>query len=173
MSKQEGNFCSKDNINNINKNFDIYFINTTSLRKRYIEITSDSCLTERDVLFLIETKLADADNITNIHHLLNYFSILFNNSNFRFSSLAIAYRCSVQIYNHEGSNGISILKFCKHSISEHVLCLALNYKKHSPTLSSLYKNFETLNSNTSLNFIIKDFNLDALMTKFMLVFVIY
>ena len=144
MSKQEGNFCSKDNINNINKNFDIYLINTTSLRKRYIEITSDSRLTERDVLFLIETKLADADNITNIHHLLNYFSMLFKNSNFRFSSLAIAYQCSVQIYNHEGSNSISILKFCKPSISEHVLCLALNYKKHSPTLSSLYKNFETL-----------------------------
>ena len=78
------------------------------------------------------------------------------------SSLAIAYRSSVQIYSNEGSNGISILKFSKPSSSEHVMHVALIYRKHSSALSSFYENLETLNNNTSLNFIIGDFNLDAL-----------
>ena len=69
-------------------------INTRSLRKHAIDITSDSRLTENDT-------------VTNIHHLLNDFSIVFNNRNFGFSSLAIAYRNSAQIYSHKGSDGIS------------------------------------------------------------------
>ena len=72
-------------------------LNTRSLRKHAIDITSDSRLTESDVLFLTETQLADAENVTNIHHLLNDFSVVFNNSNFCFSSVTIAYRSSVQI----------------------------------------------------------------------------
>ena len=47
-------------------------------------LTSDSYLTESDVLFSAEIQLADADNVTNIYHLLNDFSVVFNNSNFRF-----------------------------------------------------------------------------------------
>ena len=65
-------------------------LDTRSFRKHAIDITSDSCLTEKDVLFLTETQLADADNGTNVHHLLNDFSAVFNNSNFRFLSLPIA-----------------------------------------------------------------------------------
>ena len=53
------------------------------------------------------------------------------------------------------------MKFCKPSSSEHVLCVALIYRKHNSALSSFYENLETLNNN-SLNFIIGDFNLDAL-----------
>ena len=68
----------------------------------------------------------------------------------------------MQIYSHEGSDGISILKFCKPSSSEHVLCVALIYRKHSSALSLFYENLETFNNNASLNFIIRDFNLDAL-----------
>ena len=113
-------------------------------------------------MFLTERQLADADIVTNIHHLLNDFSVVFSNSKFRFSSLAIAYRISVQIYSHEGSDGIFILRFCKPSSSEHVLCMALIYRKHSSVLSSFYENLETLNNNTNLNFIIGDFNLDVL-----------
>ena len=105
------------------------------MRKHAIDITSDSRLTESDVLFLTETQLADADNVTNIHHLRNDFSVVLNNSNFCFSSLAIAYRSSVQIYSHEGLDGISVLKFCKPSSSEHVLCVGLIYRKHSSALS--------------------------------------
>ena len=78
------------------------------------------------------------------------------------SRLAIAYQSSVQIYSNEGSSGISILKFSKPSSSEHVMHVALIYRKHSSALSSFYENLETLNNNTSLNFIIGDFNLDAL-----------
>ena len=132
------------------------------MRKHAVDIISDSHLTESDVLFLTETQLADTDNVTNIHHLLNNISIVFNNSNFHLSSLAIAYRSSVQIYSNEESNGISILKFGKPSSSEHVMYVALIYRKHSSVLSSFYENLETLNNNTSLNFIIGDFNLDAL-----------
>ena len=91
------------------------------MRKHAIHVTSDSRLTESDVLFLTETQLADAYNVTIIYHLLNDFSVVFNNSNFHFSSLAIAYRSSVQIYSHEGSDGISILKFCKPLSFEHIL----------------------------------------------------
>ena len=40
--------------------------------------------------------------------------------------------------------------------------MALIYKKHSSALSSFYEKLETLNNNTSLNFIFGDFNLDAL-----------
>ena len=54
------------------------------------------------------------------------------------------------------------MKFCKPSSSEHVLCVTLIYRKHDSALSSFYENLETLNNNTSLNFIIGDFNLDAL-----------
>ena len=52
--------------------------------------------------------------------------------------------------------------FCKLSSSEHVLYVELIYKKHSSALSSFYENLETLNNNTSLNFIIGDFNLHVL-----------
>ena len=68
----------------------------------------------------------------------------------------------MQIYSYEGSDGIAILKFCKLPSSEHVVCVALIYRKHSSALSSFYENLEALNNNTSLKFIIGDFNLDAL-----------
>ena len=56
----------------------------------------------------------------------------------------IDYWRSVQIYSHEESDGISILKFCKPSSSEQILCVALIYRKHSSVLSSFYENLETL-----------------------------
>ena len=43
-----------------------------------------------------------------------------------------------------------------------MLCVTLIHRKHDSALSSFYENLETLNNNTSLNFIIGDFNLDAL-----------
>ena len=55
-----------------------------------------------------------------------------------------------------------MLAFCESSSSEHVLHLALIYRKHSSALSSFFENLGTLNNNTSLNFIIGDLNLDAL-----------
>ena len=55
-----------------------------------------------------------------------------------------------------------MLAFCEPSSSEHVLLLALIYRKHSSALSSFFENLGTLNNNTSLNFIIGDLNLDAL-----------
>ena len=41
-------------------------LNTRFLRKHAVDITSNSHLTEINVLFLTETQLADADNVTNI-----------------------------------------------------------------------------------------------------------
>ena len=68
----------------------------------------------------------------------------------------------MKICSHEGSDGISILTFCRPSSSEHVLCVALIYRKHSSALSLFYENLGTLNNNTSLNFVNGDVNLDAL-----------
>ena len=65
--------------------------NTRFLRKHVTDMTSDSSLTKNVVLILTETQLDDTDNVTNIHHLLNASSIFYNNSNFSFSRLAIAY----------------------------------------------------------------------------------
>ena len=65
------------------------------------------------------------------------------------------------IYSHKGSDGISILKFCKFSSSEQVLCVVLIYRKQSSVLL-FYENLETFKNITSLNFVIGDFNLDVL-----------
>ena len=62
--------------------------------------------------------------------MLNKFFIIFTNNKFRFSSLTVAYQSSMQIYNHEGSDGISKLKFCKPSGFEHVYCVSLICRKH-------------------------------------------
>lgn len=66
------------------------------------------------------------------------------------------------IYCHKGSDGISILKFCKFSSSEQVLSVVLIYRKQSSVLLLLYENLETFKNITSLNFVIGDFNLDVL-----------
>ena len=75
---------STDNINNISKNF-FTSLNNKSLRKHAIDIKTNSRIIQSDGLFLTETQLADADKVT------NDFSIVFNNSNFHCSSLAIVY----------------------------------------------------------------------------------
>ena len=119
---------------------------------------SDSCLVESDVLFLTET---DADSSINILNLLSEFSIVFNNSNFYHSNLDVALQSNVQVYIHEKSGGISILKFCKPTCSGDVLCVVLIFRSHGSVSSSFYGQVETLNDNKNLNFIIGDFNIDA------------
>ena len=48
--------------------------------------------------------------------------------------VAVAFQSNVQVYCHEKSDGISILKFCKPSCSGDVLCLALINRSHGSTL---------------------------------------
>ena len=136
-------------------------LNTRSLRRHAVDIASDLRLIESDILFLTETQLTDADSVININNMLQNFSIVFNNSLSQHSSLAIAFRDSVEILRHDKNDGISALTFCKPSCCHGNIGVALIYRKNSSTLSSFYRNLEILNNHINLNFILGDFNLDA------------
>ena len=60
-----------------------------------------------NILFLTETQLSPGSDVNEIQAILDQFSISFNVSDNRFSSLAICYQKSVLLQCHQKGKGIS------------------------------------------------------------------
>ena len=74
-----------------------------------------------DILFLTETQLSPRSDGNEIQMFLDQFSIIFNMSDYRFSSLAICYQKSILLQCQLKGKGISIIKFYKQHIQMTVL----------------------------------------------------
>ena len=73
----------------------VALLNTRSLKKHASDIASDWRLMNNNILFLTETQLSPSSDVNQIQTILDQFSISFNMSDYRFSSLAICYQKSV------------------------------------------------------------------------------
>ena len=85
----------------------VALLNTRSLNKHAADIASDWRLMNNDILFLTETQLSPSGNVNQIQTILDQFSISFNMSDYRFSSLAICYQKSVLLQCHHRVGYIS------------------------------------------------------------------
>ena len=78
-----------------------------------------------DILFLTETQLSPSKDVNEIQTILDQFSIIFNMSDYWFSSLAICYQKSVLLQCHQNGEGISVIKLCKPTYSNDCVSIGL------------------------------------------------
>ena len=103
-------------------------INTTSLKTHASNIASDSCFMKNDILFLTETQLCPAIDITSIENVLYECLVECNMNNIVFSSLVICYQDSIKINDHHKFGGISTAKAHKSTFSNKIIGTALLYR---------------------------------------------
>ena len=113
-----------------------------------------------DILFLTETQLSPESDVNEIQTILDHFSISFNMSDYRFSSLTICYQKSVLLQCHQKGEGISVIKLCKPTYSNDCVSIAKLYRRQY--FDKFFSNLELLNNFSEINIVLGDFNLDAL-----------
>ena len=140
----------------------VTLLNTRSKKKHAADIASDWRLMNNDILFLTETQLSPGSDVNEIQTILDQFSISFNMSDYRFSSLAICYQKSVLLQCHQEDEGISVIKPCKPTYSNDCVSIAILYRRQLSTIPAFFSNLELLNNSSEINIVLGDFNLDAL-----------
>ena len=131
---QNSPFIPLEKVETFENCFVFGLFNTRSLKKHAIDMASDENVLENDVIFLTETQLHPHTEVSCIKTKLQRFNFNFNSSDFKFSSLAIAYKDSVQILDHEKHCGISLLTICVKSLSDRLLRIALIYKTNTSSI---------------------------------------
>ena len=136
--------------------------NTRSFKKHAADIVSDLRLMNNNILFLTETQLSPSSDVNEIQIIFDKFSISFNMSDYRFSSLAIHYQKSVLMQCHQKGEGISVIRLCKPTYSNDCVSIAILYRRQLSTIPAFFLNLELLHSSSEINIVLGDFNLDAL-----------
>ena len=108
---QNSPFIPLEKVETFENCFVFGLFNTRSLKKHAIDMASDENVLENDVIFLTETQLHPHTEVSCNKTKLEMFNFNFNSSDFKFSSLAIGYKDSVQILDHEKHCGIPYLPF--------------------------------------------------------------
>ena len=139
----------------------VALLNTRSLQKHASDIASDWRLMNNNILFLTETQLSPSSDVNQIQTILDQFSISFNMSDYRFSSLAICYQKSVLLQCHQKVEGILVIKLCKPTNSNDCVSIAILYRRQLSTITAFFSNLERLNNSSEKNIVLGDFNLDG------------
>ena len=136
--------------------------NTRSFKKHAADVVSDWRLMNNNILFLTEAQSSPSSDVNEIQIIFDKFSISFNMSDYRFSSLAIHYQKSVLLQCHQKGEGISVIKLCKPTYSNDCVSIAILYRRQLSTIPAFFLNLELLHSSSEINMVLGDFNLDAL-----------
>eukprot|EP00111_Clytia_hemisphaerica_P008540 TCONS_00024939-protein len=91
------------------------------------------------------------------------FTMIFNNDTDKFKSLAIGYKESFSILEHEHVSGFSYLKLKKNTYCDRTFNILILYRSHQETLTSFFSSLHTVLSELKdIDIIFGDFNIDLL-----------
>ena len=136
-------------------------------------MASDENVLENDVMFLTETQLhphtevsciktKPHTEVSCIKTKLQRFNFNFNSSDFKFSSLAIGYKDSVQILDHEKHCGIFLLTICVKSLSDRLLSIALIHRTNTSSIYNYCYHLGQLVQTENIDFVMGDLNINYL-----------
>ena len=142
----------------------ITLLNTRSLRKHAVDITSDEVISDSDIILLTETKIAPGDDIVSIYEILNDFDIVHNVSSDKFCSIACCYRNTINVNEHNCIPSISLLKLRKDSFCQNTVNILLVYRKNNSNFDHFTYSIQHLLSQeeNSIHIILGDFNANYL-----------
>ena len=159
---QNSPFIPLEKVETFENCFVFGLFNTRSLKKHAIDMASDENVLENDVIILTETQLHPHTEVSCIKTKLERFNFNFNSSDFKFSSLAIGYKDSVQILDHEKHCGISLLTICVKSLSDRLLRIALIYRTNTSSIYNFCYHLGQLVQTENIDFVMGDFNINYL-----------
>ena len=131
-----------------------------SLNKHVSDIASDDRLLNNDILCFTETQLSPTSNISDIVDCLEEFLVDFNNNEDKYMSIAVAYRPSISLQNHNKYRGFSCVSFKKEPSFEFNIILL--YRKNTDAYMLLYEMLQYLLNSSNVHILIGDFNIDGL-----------
>ncbi|XP_057316777.1 uncharacterized protein LOC130657796 [Hydractinia symbiolongicarpus] len=100
----------------------------------------------------------DTESIDN--YLVN-FSPLHNCSTDKFQSISLFFRRSIHVQNHQFGQGVTMFSFTKTSFSAETFNALVIYRKCNDALEHFYDALSRAVQNTSVHFILGDFNINA------------
>ena len=144
-------------------NFVFVLLNCRSLRRHAIDLANDSELANCDVAFFTETQIYPEEDTRVIQANLSiYDNIEFNSCAYKFSSLAVCYKNSVELLLHEKHDGVSFIEIRKSTFSSAHIRVALIYRINGSSIQNFYEKIGQLVNFKNFDFIMGDFNLNAL-----------
>ena len=145
------------------ENLVLTFLNIRSLRGKSASLKHYREVYDSDVVFFAETQIHCDSSIEEVEYNMKPFTMIFNNDTDKFKSLAIGYKESVTILEHEHVSGFSHVKLKKNAYSERTFNILLLYRSHQETLTSFFSSLHTVLSELpDIDIIFGDFNIDLL-----------
>ena len=139
----------------------ISVLNCRSLRKHANDIKRVNSLISSDALFLTETQIKQGSPVHDISAILSEFTIIYDNNDNQYSSVASCIKPFVEICDHEhftaGFSKITILKNLFSNIN-----ILLVYRKPNDSLSSFLEVLHYLMQARNIDIILGDFNINGL-----------
>ena len=135
----------------------VMMCNVRSLKKHISDIKADTRFISSNLILCTETQMTDVDYCDNTNNIsIDGFSVLYNNSVHKYSSLAYFINNNIRIVEEFKSNGISIIK----SVSENVdFKILLLYRKNDWPTRTFYETLRYHIIANEIDIVAGDFNL--------------
>ena len=148
-------------INEItNESLTITLVNVRSFNKHATDISVDNTFINSDILALTETQLLPDQNSDSIESFLDNFTIIYNNNNDKFKSLAMCFNRSINLNDSMHAPGISQVTLTKNTFFNIPMKIIILYRKQSwPVPSFIDRLVQLLYDD--IHIIMGDFNMDA------------
>ena len=145
----------------------IVLLNIRSLKKHSIDIKFDKNIFSYPLILLTETQLLASESHNDIEQNLSPMILERQDSEDRFSSLALCHQRRVIVSEKQYIPALNGLKFCATFCEKnnHEIRFVLLYRKHSMNVTSFVNNLRTMLNQHSVDVILGDFNLNYFTEK--------
>ena len=160
----ESPFIPTETVSTSHHRLVFVLLNCRPLKKHAIDFASNKKLTNYDAVFLTETQILPAEDVSNLHSELQpfYAHLELNSSPYKFSSLAILYTDTIDLVYHEKHNGVSFIKLRESCFLNTAVKIVWIYRVNGTSIQTFYEKLQQLINLESFDFIMGDFNLNAL-----------
>ena len=160
----ESPFIPTETVSTSHHRLVFVLLNCRFLTKHAIDFANDNKLTNCDAVFLTETQILPAEDVSNLHSELQPSSahLELNSSPYKFSILAILYTDTIDLLYHEKHNGVSFIKLRKSSFLNTAVKIVFIYRINGTSIQKFCEELQQLINLESFDFIMGDFNLNAL-----------
>ena len=157
---EESQFTVIKRFDRTDINFVFSHLNVRSFNRHYCDIQCDPILTNSDVMLLSETQIKENSDYINT---LDGFTVHFQNSEDKFSSIAVCYKVGITFEVEYSLPGLLVFTVCKSSFSGRKIRFLFTYRKKDLPLSDFTGTIHHVNSYcNNVDVILGDFNFNGL-----------
>ena len=157
--REEAQFTMIERFERTDLNFVFLHLNVRSFNRHYCDIECDSILTNSDLMLLSETQIEENSDYINT---LNGFTVYFQNSKDKFSSIAACYKVGITFEVEYSLPGLLVFTVCKSSFSAVKIRFLFIYRKKEIPLSDFtYTISHVISYCKTIHIILGDFNFNG------------